>query len=391
MSTALKGNDDEKLLELCSRTYKEQIIWFLNSFWDTLQGEAEQLWKYNLKCAELDLQKRGEGNALDELNAHVFLEHFKETLTVREMRTKLRETGAIGEKDRPKTVPITHYLLFKYNVSWHELVNASQGSNEKEIREAQRLLEEVQAAFAAADARAQEAKAAHAEAKAAEAEAKAREAQALADEEAAKAREAQAHADADASRAREEEAAAAQAELEAALAEVKAQEDAYNAKTADLTRKSEEGGVVSRNKAKNELAQHLSEDPLPLRRAKITAEAAVKKADRTRQAAAEARQAAEASAAKASEARHAAEESAREATAARHHAEESARHAEAAKAAAEAAVEEARRRLAEAEAYLQEVKSRPGSAHGALWWIERELTEAKAYLPESKGGYRKAK
>jgi hypothetical protein len=26
-----------------------------------------------------------------------------------------------------------------------------------------------------------------------------------------------------------------------------------------------------------------------------------------------------------------------------------------------------------------------------LWWIERELHEAKAYLPESKGGYRKPK
>jgi len=31
------------------------------------------------------------------------------------------------------------------------------------------------------------------------------------------------------------------------------------------------------------------------------------------------------------------------------------------------------------------------NVQGALWWIERELHEAKAYLPESKGGYRKAK
>jgi len=46
-----------------------------------------------------------------------------------------------------------------------------------------------------------------------------------------------------------------------------------------LKKKSEDTnlGVVQRNKAKNELAQHLSEDPLPLRRAKLTTQAATKK------------------------------------------------------------------------------------------------------------------
>ena len=66
---------------------------------------------------------------------------------------------------------------------------------------------------------------------------------------------------------------------------MKAQEDAYNAKTDELKRKSEGGGVAAL-RAKNELAQHLEEDPLPLRRAKITQEAAVKKADKAAQAAA---------------------------------------------------------------------------------------------------------
>jgi len=80
----------------------------------------------------------------------------------------------------------------------------------------------------------------------------------------------------------------AQEELEAALADVKAQEEAYNNRTQELKAKSEEGGLVQRNKAKNELAQHLGEDPLPLRRAKITLEAAVKKADRATKVAQEA-------------------------------------------------------------------------------------------------------
>lgn len=115
------------------------------------------------------------------------------------------------------------------------------------------------------------------------------------------------------------------------------------------------------NKAKAELAQHLAEDPLPLRKAKITQEAAVKKAERATAAAAAARQEAV--------------EATKRSAAAK---EESVK----AKAAAEA-------KVAEAEAFLQEVKSKPGAAEGAIWWIERELHEAKAYKPERHGGYRK--
>jgi len=44
------------------------------------------------------------------------------------------------------------------------------------------------------------------------------------------------------------------------LAEVKAQEDYRNNRTEELKRKSQEGGVVQQNKAKNELAQHLAEE-----------------------------------------------------------------------------------------------------------------------------------
>jgi len=95
------------------------------------------------------------------------------------------------------------------------------------------------------------------------------------------------------------------------------------------------------------LAQHLAEDPLPLRKAKITLEAAVKKAERA------------------------------------------AADAAAARVAAEHALAEAERRLADAEAYLNEVRNKPGSAAGALWWIDRELHEQKKYLPERRGGISK--
>jgi len=300
---SLNGSTDEqKLDDLSTYTYKNQAIWFLNAFWNSFaEKEAETIWTYVHHCNELDLQDHEAGNHLDEMMAHRFLELIHSTLTVREMREGLRAVGI----SKVKAVPLVNFLIFKFKVDWHQLVNASQGDNQEEVAEAQRKLAEVQAAFERVQKTAKEAK------------------------------------------AREAEAKKAKAELEAALADLKAEEDSYNNKTKELERKSEEGGVVSRNKAKAELAQHLATDPLPLRRAKITCEAAVKKAER---AAAE---------------------------------------AEAARSAAEVALADAEKSLAEAEAYLQEVKSKPGCAAGALWWIDRELHEQRKYLPSSKGGISK--
>jgi len=314
--TSLAGStDSEKLLSLCETTYKEQAIWFLNAFWDSFSDEAERVWTYVHKCAEIDLQRHGDGNALDEAFAHRFLEVLGETLTVMAMRERLRKTGALSPSERPKLVPLTHYLLFKYEVDWRVLVN-SKGDNSAEIAEAQRLLDLVSAAFAEAERQAGIARRAEA-------------------------------------RAREQEAPfkAAQEEVDAALAEVKEQEEYRNNKTEDLKRKSSQGGVVQQNKAKNELAQHLAEDPLPLRRAKITLEAALKKAEK-----------------------------------ARAPFEAATREAEAARAASEEALEDATQKVAEAEAYLEEMKNLPGSPHGAIWWMERELHEKKKFMPSSKGG-----
>merc|ERR1712137_1320638 len=344
-------------------------------FWDDHESEAERIWEYVLKCAEIDAEFHGEGSGLDEMAAHVFLEKFAETLTVRELRAKLRSTGAIGESERPKKVPLTHYLLFRYNVDWHKLVNSSQGDNSAEIAKAQEMLNQVTAAFQEAQRTATAAAQALLEAETSAAK--------------AKSREEESKVAAEQSRVAEEDAKAAQAELEAALAEVKAQEDAYNSKTEDLKKKSETGGVVSRNKAANELAQHLAEDPLPLRKAKITAEAAVKRSEKATQAAATARTNAEAAANNATQARAEAETAAKEATQAREAADRDRDAAAKAKATADAALEDAEQKLAEAEAFLEEVKSRPGCAHGAVWWIERELHEQKRYLPESKGGIRR--
>eukprot|EP01101_Sappina_pedata_P011574 TRINITY_DN77_c2_g3_i1.p2 TRINITY_DN77_c2_g3~~TRINITY_DN77_c2_g3_i1.p2 ORF type:complete len:304 (-),score=163.73 TRINITY_DN77_c2_g3_i1:75-986(-) len=302
---ALQGsNDNERMVSLINRTHKEQAVWFLNAFWNTVSDDAEKIWLYAHKCSDLDLEKHDEGNGLDEVRAHKFLESFGETLTVMDLRGKLRQTGAIQQNDRPKFVPLTHYLLFRYNVDWHTLVN-SYGSNAEEIAKAQKLLDEVMAAFDESDRQAKNARQVEAPFK------------------------------------------AAQEEVDAALADVKSQEDTRNKRTEDLKRKSEEGGVVSQNRAKNELAQHLAEDPLPLRKAKVTLEAALKKAEKARAP------------------------------------------FEAATKLAEDALEQTRLKVAETEAYLEEVKKKPGSSQGTFWWMEREIHEKKRFLPVSKGGVAK--
>lgn len=280
----------DKLEALCALNFEQQAVWFLNAFWDDgLSGELEKLWNWVTEANKLDLHKVG--NALDELNAHRFLEVHNETMTVREMRTALRASGAISEGRPPKMVPLSHVLIFKYNVSWERLVNASQGDNAKELAEAQAKFETAKNAVAAAQAAAEAAK-------------------------------------------------VARAELQAAEAELHAQEAAYNEKIADATRRSQEGGVVSRNKAANELAQLQAEDPLPLRKAKLTVAAALKKAERAVQA-------------------------------------------------AEQALEHALSSLAAAEKYLEEVKMKGGSGMGSIAWMERALLEQRKYLPSSRGGIAK--
>jgi len=359
---ALTGNDENKFKQLSAKTYNDQSIWFLNAYWsDFGQKEAEKIWAYKHLADKLDLQNGAGGSALDELNAHRFLEHFKETLTVREMREVLRNSGVT---EKFSNVPIVHILIALYKADWRFVVNAPQGDNKEEIEKAQRMLEQVQALFQESERKASEAAAALRAAEAAESDARNKEAQ-------AKTQEAE-------SKKREIEAQQAKQELEVALADLKAQEDAYAQKIKEIqSRIDTASGIVAQNKAKAELAQHLNEPTLPLRKARITQEAAVKKADRARQAAADA-------AVAATNARRAAETSTAQAVEAR---KKSAQ----AKEAAERAMDAARAKVDEAEAFLQEVKSKPGNAQGALWWIERELHEAKAFLPERKGGYRKEK
>ena len=69
-----------------------------------------------------------------------------------------------------------------------------------------------------------------------------------------------------------------EAELRAAVDDLKKQEDAYKGQISTLEAKAHDANAstVSKNKAAAELAQLKQEDPLPLRRAKITNESALR-------------------------------------------------------------------------------------------------------------------
>lgn len=282
-------------------SYPEQAKAFLNAYFleSQVKDNAENIWQWAHLFGELDVEKKMQGADLDEFNAHRFLEKVGETKRVVELRDQLREI----DLDFNKRMALIEYLLFRFGYKVADFVKRPQGDNSAELQKAQEMLTAVQKALE------------HALARAADAKAKAQAAKAAEDEQ------------------------------RAALAEVQAQEAAREAKTKDLTAKGEDMnlGAVARNKAKNELAQHLSEDPLPLRKAKITLEAATRKAEKARVA------------------------------------------ADAASAEADAAVVAADAEVAKAQAYLDEIASKSGSGgKGALWWLQRELDEKKKYMPKRK-------
>jgi hypothetical protein len=264
--------------------HRDQAVWFLNAYWHAFASqEAENIYSYVQKMHEID-PRGAEGNCVDEMRAHRFLESLGQTLTAIEMRNVMREIDI----DFDKHVSTIEYLLYRYKEYGNGTVNVHVVSNStpcddpalaEQIAEASRLFGEAKTALEAAQAAAQEANEA----------------------------------------------------LETLNREQKQYDDRIAA--LEATGNDENLGVVKRNKAKAELAQMQAEDPLPLRRARINQGAAVRKAERTLKAAREA--------------------------------------------------------FDQADAYLHDAQERAataGSAGGELWWIDRDLQEAKKYMPGNRGG-----
>jgi len=279
--------------------YVDQAKWYLNGFWDQAEKEAENIWKVTQKFIELDTDKKKEGTELDEFQAHKFLESLGETLTVVKLREKLRQI----DLDCNGKMALLEYLCFKYSKSVKDIVDAPQGdADPNELREAQSRLEAVQNALADVQRQLEEQKKA------------------------------------------EEAVKQSEADLRVAVEDLRAQETAYQNQVNTLETKSKDmtGSIISRNKSAAELAQLKQENPLPLRKAKITQEAALRRVEKQRKAAEE----------------------------------QTVR--------VQQAVMDSEARFQEAVDYLEQVKKKGGIARGQIWWMERELQEAKKYMPQRK-------
>jgi len=385
------------LLEVTRKNYAEQAKWFLNAFWSSGAKEAaEDVWTFANKFIELDHEKKKNGNELDEFWSHKFLESQGETLTVVELRQKLSKI----DQDKNKKMALMEYLLFKYDKDVNECLTAPQDDNQKEIQEASAKFQEVANALTELQTELDAQQKALEEQRAAEdlAQKSLRAStnaaiKAKSDEEAAKKAESEAKLQLVNQRRAEEIVKESEAALQAAVNDLQAQETAHKNAIATLEAKANDASSsdVKRGMAVNELAQLKSKDPLPLSKAKITQQAALKKVEKERKAAeavtaqvAASHEAAEKSARTAEDsartaerAKQAAEDSAKEAAAKREEKEEQAKRVE-------AKVRETEGLMREAEAFLEAVKQKGGVAHGAIWWMERELKEAQKYLPKKK-------
>jgi chromosome segregation ATPase len=403
---AAKEKWGDAFAKITGLPFFDQAVWWLNGFWEEgAQGYAEDIWNQAHLIIEIDTgakilygKRRVEQKQncdLDEMKAHVFLEKCGETLTVRALRKRLSELDV----DNNKRMALIEYLLAKHNKTPLQVVNADQGSGvpPHEMQAAQQRLADLQDRFNTLFSASEAAQAAREQAKQDKAAADDAAAQAKQDELAAK----KAADNAAVAQKQAEDKAAAAAEAEAELmkleAELQVAVDAVLAEEKKIQDKVDSlqaiingpAGGVQKNKAVNELAQLKGEDPLPLRKAKITQQAALKRAEKARQPASLARSAAEFEAREAAKAREAADSAAHQAVEARknaeiaaHQAAESLAEAERLEADLRRQVKECQVAVAEAEAVLQEMKSRKGTPHGKIWWMERTLAENQKYMPK---------
>lgn len=283
-----------KFEEITKLVHSEQAKFWLNGFWEEGgKEEADKVWDICHTFIELDvgfpilyggrMREYKESADLDEMKSHVILEKLGETMTVLALRKRLEKL----DLDSNKRMALSEYLLDKYGKTPEALCKSPQGTlDPAELKKAE---DQLAAAGAALD-------------------------------EAAEALAASEKAD---------------AELADALTELKRIEDEYNGKIAKFEAKiaNPDTSSMKRSMAKNELAQLQAEDPLPLRKAKLTTKAAKKRA------------------------------------------EKQVKRAAASKAAAEKAV-------AEAEEALQTLKSSGGTGtpQGVLYWMEKTLAEKKKFM-----------
>jgi chromosome segregation ATPase len=316
-------------------------------------------------------KKGPNGTELDQFWSAKFLEDNDKAITALERKAALKEI----DKNNNGKMALIEYLLWKFKKTTATIANASQGDNSEEIARCQARIAEVQAALEDVLRKIEAQKAALREVQ----DARAANEQKLAAQKVAVQEATSAVIKA---KAATEALQRAEQELKDAVAALEAEQKAYNDKCSALEQKIADPSTsgMQKSKAQNELAQLKSEDPLPLRRAKITAEAALRKAEKQRKVSEEAQRDCEAKKAAAAQAERDLEEAGRKLAAKE-------RQLEIAVQELEVAFNELSRQQEKAQAALEEASKSGGAALGAIWFMERQLYAQDAFLPTARMKY----
>jgi hypothetical protein len=316
----MAGKDHDLLAELNTKTYANQAKWFLNTLW----GDR---FESNADAREEVWNFTQNMIKLDKIKGkkgsgltEIIAHIFLEKNTETQTWTEFRDKMREIGFEHAQ-VSLLNFFIFNYKLDASKLVNSVSGMDEDAEVQIQKAQDKLDAAQQALDTSVL-----------AEAESK------EAANEAAKALAAQQQAE-----------SAVKAGMEA----IKAEEEKKAKKLAKLKARSENEslGTVKMGVAFQQFKRLEGEDPLPLRKAKLEQGAKVRKMKKATKKL------------KKAEAK-----------------------AQAKKEAAIKAVQDARDALAAAETFLVEVKAAcsGGSNDGILWWMDRELTEARKYLPKGK-------
>jgi len=254
---------------------------------DEIEHEKELIWNMvhimiEIECGQPKLYgskawEEKEGNDLNQFDAHRFFEKNNETLTVKELTSILKKIDI----DNNNRMCLTEYLIYKYNKSGDAVVNSPQGGGDpNQLLAAKKQYDEAVHAL--------------------------------------------------------QLSTQAKEEANESVKSLEAEEKKYNDKLKKFEEKINDKKLsqMKINRAKSELAQLKCEDPMPLRKAKLTSKAALKKSKKAKKL--------------------------------------------------------AQKELESAKEIFDQLKKGGGAAFGAIWWMERTLEETNKYAP-SKGKKKKQK
>ncbi len=359
-----QDNKFKKLEGIFKYEFKDQAIFFLDHYVPIHNNmeASEIVFQLYQKCCNNNNNNKGytsssssvySNSSISELKAHIALEFIGKAVTQTEFRNYIHNIDPNMKTD----IPLIIILLFYFDIDWKEILDIEVingievARSKKALQKAQEKLEEVIIAEKKASKEADEAN------------------QAM-----KKAHEQEVYLTDAIAKRREEEEALVGAKLQAdeALARVNQQTNNIYEKRNELENiiMDEANGIVTRNRAKAELRIIDNDDPLPLRKAKIHNENALKYVRKRTHSCVKAIGIFE-------EAKKNAEQAHEEARLTKEKAIKSEKDAEANKVQARDAITELKQILYE----LSNAKILPW---GHIFFIERELKEAERFLPKQK-------